>query len=170
MEGVLWEEKLLRIESKIIKMMLPHKYPFLLLDRVIELVPGKMAVGIKNVTINEPYFTGHFPTEPIVPGVLILESLAQLTAVLYCSEFFPEDVDFEKLEPNNIDPELIASKVGYLVDIKHVKFKKVVVPGDTITLRVYKKASFGILSQVKAEAFVGRDCVLEGIMSVSQRP
>ena len=72
----------MRIEAQMISKLLPHKYPFLLIDRVIKLEPGKSAVGIKNVTINEPYFTGHFPSEPIVPGVLIVESLAQLTAVM----------------------------------------------------------------------------------------
>ena len=158
------------IDSTTILRMLPHKYPFLLLDKVIELDVGKSAIGIKNVTINEPYFQGHFPTEPIVPGVLLLESLAQLTAILYCSEFFPEDTDWNHIEPGHIDPELIASKVGYLVDIKNVKFKRVVRPGDTMVLRVIKKASFGMLSQVQVSISVDNNCVVEGVMSVSQRP
>lgn len=159
----------MRIESNVISKMLPHKYPFLLIDRVIELEPGKSAVGIKNVTINEPYFQGHFPGEPIVPGVLILESLAQLTAVMYCSEAFPADTCWDSINAEDINAEEIVSKVGYLADIKTVKFKSLVKPGDTMKLRVIKKSQFSNLSQVKVEAYVDGNCVVEGIMSVSQR-
>ena len=91
------------IEAKYIYRLLRHKYPFLLIDRVVKLDPGKSAVGIKNVTINEPYFTGHFPGEPIVPGVLIVESLAQLTAVMYCTGAFPEDTNWDDMDSLDID-------------------------------------------------------------------
>ena len=120
------------IEAKYIYRLLPHKYPFLLVDRVVKLDPGKSAVGIKNVTINEPYFTGHFPGEPIVPGVLIVESLAQLTAVMYCTGAFPADTNWDDIEHLDIDYEAIADKVGYLVDIRNMKFKRLVRPGDTL--------------------------------------
>lgn len=160
----------MRMEAQMISKLLPHKYPFLLLDRVIKLEPGKSAVGIKNVTINEPYFTGHFPGEPIVPGVLIVESLAQLTAVMYCTGHFPESTDWDHLENSDIDFSDIASKVGYLVDIKNVKFKQVVRPGDTLELRVYKKVQFQNLSQIKVEAYVDGKNVVDGIISVSERP
>ena len=146
-----------------ISKLLPHKYPFLLIDRVIKLEPGKSAVGIKNVTINEPYFTGHFPGEPIVPGVLIVESLAQLTAVMYSTGHFPEDTDWDNLENEEIDYSSIASKVGYLVDIKNVKFKQIVRPGDTLE-------QFQNLSQIKVEAYVDGKNVVDGIISVSERP
>lgn len=160
----------MRMEAQMISKLLPHKYPFLLLDRVIKLDPGKSAVGIKNVTINEPYFTGHFPGEPIVPGVLIVESLAQLTAVMYCTGYFPESTDWDNLENSDIDFSNIASKVGYLVDIKNVKFKQTVHPGDTLELRVYKKVQFQNLSQIKVEAYVDGKNVVDGIISVSERP
>lgn len=160
----------MKLENNVISRILPHRYPFLLLDRVIELDPGKSAVGIKNVTINEPYFQGHFPGEPIVPGVLLLESLAQLTAVMYCSEFFDPNTDWENMTPDDIPVEDIASKVGYLAEIRNVKFKSLVRPGDTLRLRAIKKGSLGNLSQIQIDAYVDRVCVLEGSISVSQKP
>jgi len=159
-----------RIESSVLSLLLPHKYPFLLLDRVIELDPGKAAVGIKNVTIGEPYFVGHFPGEPIVPGVLLLESLAQITAVMYISAFFPPSTDWSNLDFGDVDPAQIAAKVGYLVEIKSVKFKKVVQPGDTLILRTSLKGNFANLSQVQVAASVDSIPVVEGLMTVSQRP
>lgn len=157
------------IEAKYIYRLLPHKYPFLLIDRVTKLDPGKSAVGIKNVTINEPYFTGHFPGEPIVPGVLIVESLAQLTAVMYCTGHFPPDTDWDNMDQLEIDYDAIASKVGYLVDIRNMKFKSIVKPGDTLELRVIKKAQFANLSQIKVEAYVSGQLVVDGTLSVSEK-
>ncbi len=160
----------MKMEAQMISNLLPHRYPFLLLDQVIKLDPGKSAVGIKNVTINEPYFTGHFPGEPIVPGVLLVESLAQLTAVMYSTGHFPETIDWEHLESEEIDFRGVASKVGYLVNIKNIKFKQLVRPGDTLELRVYKKTQFENLSQIKVEAYVDGKNVVDGIISVSERP
>lgn len=97
---------------------LPHRYPFLLVDKVIELEEGKRAVGVKNVTVNEPFFQGHFPGRPIMPGVLICEALAQVggIALLSCPEH--------------------KGKFGVFAGIDHFKFKKQVVPGDVLTLEV----------------------------------
>ncbi|MDR2024155.1 MAG: 3-hydroxyacyl-ACP dehydratase FabZ [Hungatella sp.] len=159
----------MQIESSIISKILPHKYPFLLLDRVIKLEPGKSAVGIKNVTVNEPYFNGHFPEKPIMPGVLILESLAQLAAVMYCAEFFPEDTNWDILSSDNINFSEIASRVGYLAEVRNVKFKNIVRPGDTLKLSVMKTAQFQNLSQVKIGAHVDGKCIADGTISVSQR-
>ncbi len=159
-----------KIDSTLIQKMLPHRYPFLLLDKVTELEPGKLAIGVKNVTINELYFCGHFPTEPIVPGVLILESAAQLTAVMYGSGQFPEDTDWTDLAHANIDAEKIASSVGYLVEIKNVKFKQVVRPGDVMVLRAFKKSTIQNLSVVKIDAFVEGGVIMEGTIGVTQRP
>lgn len=99
-----------------IQKILPHRYPFLLVDKVIEMEEGKRAVGIKNVTANEPFFQGHFPGNPIMPGVLITESLAQIGAVMLLS--MPEN----------------KGKLGVFTGINSFKFRRQVVPGDTLRL------------------------------------
>lgn len=101
---------------------LPHRYPFLLVDRVIECQPGKYLVAIKNVSYNEPYFQGHFPGQPIMPGVLIIEALAQATGLL-ASETAPETIGEREL-------------IYYLVGLDKVRFKRPVVPGDRLQLKV----------------------------------
>jgi 3-hydroxyacyl-[acyl-carrier-protein] dehydratase len=100
---------------------LPHRYPFLLIDRVLELEPGRRIVAIKNVTINEPYFVGHFPHIPVMPGVLMIEALAQAAGVL----------SFETLGRRSD-----ASSVFYFVGIDGARFKRPVVPGDQLRLEV----------------------------------
>jgi len=100
---------------------LPHRYPFLLIDRVLECEPGKSLVGIKNVSHNEPYFPGHFPHHPIMPGVLILEALAQATGILA----------FRTLE--RIPDE---NSLYYFVGVDKARFKQPVVPGDQLRLEV----------------------------------
>ncbi|QUH24940.1 3-hydroxyacyl-ACP dehydratase FabZ [Serpentinicella alkaliphila] len=97
---------------------IPHRYPFLLVDKIIELEPGKRAVGIKNVTFNEPFFQGHFPGNPIMPGVLMTEALAQVAGVC-CME----------LEENR-------GKLGVFVGIDNCKFRRQVVPGDVLRLEI----------------------------------
>ncbi len=99
-----------------IQKILPHKYPMLLVDKVLELEEGKRIVAIKNVTVNEPFFQGHFPKNPIMPGVLITESLAQTGAIMLLS--MPEN----------------KGKLGVFTGINNFKFRKQVVPGDTLTL------------------------------------
>ena len=99
--------------------LLPHRYPFLLVDRVIECVPGERLVGIKNVTINEPQFTGHFPIKPVMPGVLIIEALAQATGLLAMETTPPKD-----------------EAIYYLVGIDKARFKRPVEPGDQLRLEV----------------------------------
>ena len=100
---------------------LPHRFPFLLVDRVLSCEPGKNIVAIKNVTINEPYFQGHFPNFPVMPGVLIIESMAQAAAILtFHSERQRPDKD----------------SVYFFVGIDNARFKKPVVPGDTLRLEV----------------------------------
>jgi 3-hydroxyacyl-[acyl-carrier-protein] dehydratase len=103
-----------------IQRLLPHRYPFLLVDRVVEIVPGDRLVAYKNVTIGEPFFAGHFPGHPVMPGVLVLEALAQASAILcYRSTGF--------------DPE---KKVTYLMAIDGARFRRPVVPGDQLKLEV----------------------------------
>lgn len=101
-----------------IKAIIPHREPFLLIDRVDELVSGVSAKGIKNVTYNEYFFAGHFPQEPVMPGVLIVEALAQTGAVAILSE------------------EKNKGKTAYFAGLDKVKFKRKVIPGDTLTLEV----------------------------------
>jgi beta-hydroxyacyl-ACP dehydratase FabZ len=107
------------IEIDDIKNVLPHRYPFLLVDRVIELQKGSHAKGIKNVTVNEPHFVGHFPNHNVMPGVLIIEAMAQLSGILAANT----------LESSSRAPSLV-----YLVGIDYARFRKIVTPGDTIIL------------------------------------
>lgn len=162
---------MLNYECKEILSMLPHRAPFLLIDKVKDCDPGKSAVGIKNVTIDEPFFAGHFPTEPIVPGVLIVESIAQTTAVMYCSAFVEE---MKKEEGKLQDPRELAEKiqehVGYLAEIKAMKFLKTVHPGDTMRIETKKKGCFGILSMIEAKVWVDKVLVAEGKIAVSEKP
>ncbi|CAG7602133.1 3-hydroxyacyl-ACP dehydratase FabZ [Candidatus Vallotia tarda] len=109
--------------------MLPHRYPILLVDRVLELEPHKRIKALKNVTINEPYFTGHFPARPVMPGVLILEALAQTAGLLTFSD---GQHDLEKT-------------LYYFVGIDHARFKRVVEPGDQLILHIsYERCMRGI--------------------------
>ena len=108
------------IDIEEIKRLIPHRYPFLLIDFVKGINLGKSAIGIKNVTINEPFFPGHFPKEPIMPGVLIIEALAQTAAVLVVKTI------------NQADEDLLV----YFMSMNNTKFRKLVRPGDTLSLKV----------------------------------
>ena len=123
-----------------IKEILPHRYPMLLLDRIIELDPLKYAVGIKCVTVNEPFFQGHFPTEPVMPGVLILEALAQTGAVAALS--LPEN----------------KGKLALFGGIKNARFRKQVTPGDVLTLHCELVEQRGPVGIGKASAYVDGKC------------
>ena len=106
------------LNSKEIQEIIPHRYPFLLIDKIESLEPGKNAVGYKNVTINEYFFQGHFPEEPVMPGVLIIEALAQVGAVAILSQ------------------EEFKGKLAYFAGINKAKFRKKVIPGDVLRLEV----------------------------------
>ena len=125
---------------------LPHRYPFLLVDRVLQLDPGVYCKALKNVTINEPFFPGHFPVRPVMPGVLIIESLAQAAAMLAFK---------------TKGTEAGRDKVVYLVGVDEARFKRPVVPGDQ--LRIEIKVVHGRPTRIKAQgkAFVGDQCVAE---------
>lgn len=122
---------------------LPHKYPFLLIDRILELEPGKRATGIKSVTINEPFFQGHFPDYPIMPGVLIIEAMAQLGSVLA----FKSDGGKDKLV--------------YFLGIDKAKFRKPVFPGDQIRLEVEVIQQRINIWKIKGNAFVEGKLICE---------
>jgi 3-hydroxyacyl-[acyl-carrier-protein] dehydratase len=106
------------LNSKEIQEIIPHRYPFLLIDKIESFEPGKIAIGYKNVTINEYFFQGHFPEEPVMPGVLIIEALAQVGAVAILSQ------------------EEFKGKLAYFAGINKAKFRKKVIPGDVLRLEV----------------------------------
>ena len=108
------------IDHQLILRMIPHRYPFLLIDKVIQVQSGKGAVGIKNVTVNEPHFAGHFPGNPVMPGVAIVEAMAQTAAVLV-----------------NFTLDMIDREIGiYLMAVDNAKFRRMVVPGDVLELHM----------------------------------
>ncbi|NLJ86349.1 MAG: 3-hydroxyacyl-ACP dehydratase FabZ [Firmicutes bacterium] len=123
---------------------LPHRYPFLMVDRVLELEPGKRAVALKNVTINEPHFTGHYPGRPIMPGVLIIEALAQVggLAVLVADDDS-------------------STKVPLLAGVDKARFRRPVVPGDQLRLEVDILQVRRNTGKCRGTAFVGEDKVTE---------
>jgi 3-hydroxyacyl-[acyl-carrier-protein] dehydratase len=127
-----------------IKELIPHRYPFLLVDKVIELEEGKRAVGIKNVTANEPFFQGHFPNYPIMPGVLIVEAMAQVGCVAMMS-----------MDENK-------GKLGVFAGIDKVRFKKEVRPGDTLTMEVEMISVRRNIGKATAKAFVGEELACTG--------
>ncbi|MDP7421771.1 MAG: UDP-3-O-acyl-N-acetylglucosamine deacetylase [bacterium] len=125
---------------------LPHRYPFLLVDRIIELEVGKRAVGIKNVTINENFFSGHFPSKPVMPGVLIVEALAQVAGVFMLSQ------------------EDCGGKLPFFMGIDKVKFRRPVLPGDQLRLEVEVLRLRARTGKASAKAYVGDKVVCEGIL------
>ncbi|NVJ99029.1 MAG: 3-hydroxyacyl-ACP dehydratase FabZ [Alphaproteobacteria bacterium] len=125
--------------------LIPHRYPFLLVDKVVDVVPGESATGIKCVTMNEPFFPGHFPQKPVMPGVLILEAMAQ-TAGALAIDFLGDDA---------------KGKVVYFMGIDGAKFRKPVGPGDVLEMKVTKTRGGGAVWKFDAQAFVGGEMVTE---------
>ncbi len=134
------------IEIREIMAMLPHAYPFLLVDRIVEIEPGKRVVGIKNVTYNEPFFPGHFPGRPIMPGVLIVEAMAQAAGILVFNSLPEED----------------RKKTVFFLGMDNVRFRKPVIPGDQLRLEMeitkHRQAIWGF----KGKAVVDGKLVAEG--------
>lgn len=133
------------MESKLdieqIRALLPHRFPMLLVDRVLELIPGERVIGLKNVTINEPFFTGHFPGQAIMPGVLILESMAQVAGLILVS--VPEH----------------QGKLAYIGSVKNARFRKPVVPGDTLITEAILGKVRGNMCEVRMTATVEGEVV-----------
>lgn len=127
-----------------IQNILPHRYPFLLVDRILELEPGVRAVGLKNVTINESFFEGHFPGHPVMPGVLVVEAMAQVGGVLLLS-----------MTGND-------GKIAYFGGMDKVRFRKPVVPGDTLITEVELLRNRGDIGKVRVTGRVNRQIVAEG--------
>jgi 3-hydroxyacyl-[acyl-carrier-protein] dehydratase len=130
---------------------IPHRYPFLLIDRVLNLVPNEHITTIKNVTANEEFFQGHFPGHPVMPGVLIMESMAQTAAV------------FARYS----EPELLKNKTFYLVGADNFKWKKMVVPGDQLTIVMKSVKKRNPLWIMDGEVFVDGKVVVSGTLTAA---
>ena len=133
---------------------LPHRYPFLMVDRVVSCDPGKSIIAIKNVTINEPFFSGHFPHHPVMPGVMIIEALAQAAGIL---SFITHERKADR------------SSIYYFVGINEARFKKPVVPGDTLKLNVEISRTARGISWFSAYARVSEQVVAKAELMCSLR-
>jgi 3-hydroxyacyl-[acyl-carrier-protein] dehydratase len=127
-----------------IMQILPHRYPFLMVDRILELVPGKKAVGIKNVSINEPFFGGHFPHKPVMPGVLLIEAMAQAGACALLSD------------------ERYEGHLVYLAGVDKIRFKQMAVPGDCLYITAELLTVKGTIGKGKGEIKCGGKLVCGG--------
>ncbi len=137
------------IDIRQIMTMIPHRYPLLLVDKIIELDAHKSATGLKNVTFNEPFFQGHFPGAPVMPGVLIIESMAQTAAIMVVKSLELQD----------------QGKLVYFMTIDNTKFRKPVVPGDTLHIHIETLKTRGPVWKFKGEAMVDGVLVAEAEFS-----
>lgn len=129
--------------------MLPHRYPFLLLDRLLDVVPNESAVGLKNVTINEPFFQGHFPGAPVMPGVLIIETMAQTAAAMVVHSA----------------GEALEGKLVYFMAIEEAKFRKPVTPGDALHIHVQRVQNRRNVWKFRCEAKVEGELHAEAVVT-----
>ena len=139
--------KILDIES--ILEMMPHRYPFLLLDRLLEIKEDNYALGLKNVTVNEPFFTGHFPGKKVMPGVLIIESMAQTSGALVVSSY----------------GEKAMGKLVYFMSIEKARFRKLVTPGDQLIIEVKKKQARKSVWKFECNAKVDNEIVADATIT-----
>lgn len=123
MDATALESKPVEIDIGRVMEMIPHRYPFLMIDRVVDVVADASAVGIKNVTVNEPFFQGHFPQRPVMPGVLLIEAMAQTAAVLVVHTLGPS----------------AEGKLVYFMTVDEARFRRPVVPGDSLRIHVEKQ-------------------------------
>jgi 3-hydroxyacyl-[acyl-carrier-protein] dehydratase len=140
-------QPVLPIEAADIMRIIPHRYPFLLVDRVVELEPGQRVVAIKNVTANEPQYTGHFPERPIMPGVLIVEAMAQAGAVAVLT--LPD----------------YAGKLALFAGIDECRFRRTVLPGDTLRMEITLEKLRGMFGRARATATVEGEVACEAVIS-----
>jgi 3-hydroxyacyl-[acyl-carrier-protein] dehydratase len=136
------------LEAADIMRIIPHRYPFLLVDRIVELTPGERAVGIKAVTANEPQFTGHFPGRPIMPGVLMVEALAQTAGIAVMTL------------------DAYRGKLGLFAGIDECRFRRMVVPGEVLRLEVTVEKLRGMFGRARGVASVDGEVAVEALLSI----
>jgi 3-hydroxyacyl-[acyl-carrier-protein] dehydratase len=143
------EEQTSQIDVQRIMEMIPHRHPFLMIDKVIDVVANEQATGIKNVSINEYYFQGHFPARPVMPGVLIIEAMAQTAAVLVVHTLGPE----------------AEGKLVYFMSVDNARFRRPVVPGDCLHVRVAKQRHRGNVWRFEGRAEVRGQLMAEAVFA-----
>jgi 3-hydroxyacyl-[acyl-carrier-protein] dehydratase len=147
-------EVLVMLDVNEIMKLLPHRYPFLMVDRIIEVETGKRIVGIKNVTINEPFFQGHFPGHPIMPGVLIIEAMAQVAGIMaYLAS-----------------GDNLCEMVTYFMSVDNARFRKPVVPGDQLRIEIETIYTKRNIWSVAAKAYVGETLVTDAELKATFAP
>jgi 3-hydroxyacyl-[acyl-carrier-protein] dehydratase len=138
-----------RIDTRRIMEMIPHRHPFLMIDEVVDVVANERATGIKNVSIDENYFKGHFPTRPVMPGVLIIEAMAQTAAVLVVHTLGPKS----------------EGKLVYFMSVDNARFRRPVFPGDRLDVHVVKQRHRGNVWKFEGRAKVGTNLMAEAVFA-----
>ena len=138
-----------RIDTRRIMEMIPHRHPFLMIDEVVDVVANERATGIKNVSIDENYFKGHFPTRPVMPGVLIIEAMAQTAAVLVVHTLGPKS----------------EGKLVYFMSVDNARFRRPVFPGDRLDVHVIKQRHRGNVWKFEGRAKVGTNLMAEAVFA-----
>jgi 3-hydroxyacyl-[acyl-carrier-protein] dehydratase len=138
-----------RIDTRRIMEMIPHRHPFLMIDEVVDVVANERATGIKNVSIDENYFKGHFPTRPVMPGVLIIEAMAQTAAVLVVHTLGPQS----------------EGKLVYFMSVDNARFRRPVFPGDRLDVHVVKQRHRGNVWKFEGHAKVGTNLMAEAVFA-----
>jgi 3-hydroxyacyl-[acyl-carrier-protein] dehydratase len=138
-----------RIDIQRIMQMIPHRHPFLMIDKVVDVIANECATGIKNVSINENYFQGHFPVRPVMPGVLIIEAMAQTAAVLVVHTLGPKS----------------EGKLVYFMSVDNARFRRPVFPGDRLDVHVVKQRNRGNVWKFEGRAKVGDELMAEAVFA-----
>ena len=143
------DKQSVQIDVQRVMQMIPHRHPFLMIDKVVDVVPNARATGIKNVSINEHYFQGHFPTRPVMPGVLIIEAMAQTAAVLVVHTLGPQ----------------AEGKLVYFMSVDNARFRRPVFPGDVLHVRVSKQRNRGNVWKFEGRAEVRGQLMAEAVFA-----
>jgi len=143
------EEQMTQVDIQRIMEMIPHRHPFLMIDKVVDMVANERATGIKNLSINESFFQGHFPARPVMPGVLIIEAMAQTAAVLVVHTLGPES----------------EGKLVYFMSVDNARFRRPVFPGDRLDVHVTKQRHRGNVWKFEGRAKVGDNLMAEAVFA-----